>query len=90
MSIDKDRHGTDELRSAALRSSSVREQEQFAGTKQPEAKKPPGLYSLMYAISELRDTAMFRDEEGGITNNLRALRHWADRRELPPSGGLPR
>ncbi|UCV00251.1 DNA translocase FtsK [Acidovorax radicis] len=45
---------------------------------QPAATwKPPGIGALMCVISSLRDTAHFSDEEGEVTNDLRALRDWA-------------
>lgn len=41
------------------------------------AQKPPGIDALACVIASLRDTAHFQDEEGELTNDLRALRDWA-------------
>ena len=41
------------------------------------AQKPPGIDALTCVIASLRDTAHFQDEEGELTNDLRALRDWA-------------
>lgn len=40
------------------------------------AGQAPGINALMCVISSLRDTAHFSDEEGELTNELRALRDW--------------
>lgn len=39
--------------------------------------RPPGIDALQCVIASLRDTAHFADEEGDLTNDLRALRDWA-------------
>lgn len=52
--------------------------------------RPPGIDALQCVIASLRDTAHFADEEGDLTNDLRALRDWAFARAAQAQEAAPR
>jgi hypothetical protein len=67
----------DELNGFALMLSAAPAQpEQPVAQGEPVAA-PPGIDALNCVISSLRDTSNFSDEEGELTDELRALRDWA-------------